>query len=341
MTAVQAKTLAEAYENLKNRPEYVSLIDDLTATGKVYKDEVEQFVYDLSAQLAKEEDLTKDNFESKFKSAVLYLILEDKYSDLTEAVQAAFPDEIKYFLEKGKLPARFEAVKDALMEEMFGSDGGGSGPGGGGPGDGNVANPPLESPDPEKKDETGSAIVSFKDVPANHWARQDIEFMAARSIVKGSDDNLFKPEEQVTRAEFTAFMQRALKLPEPGKNTPVFLDVPSSAWFCNSVAAAAYAGLVKGTGDGYFEPRRSITREEMATVIMRVYLLEQDNLPVGDLTFADASQISPWAKEAVAAAVKLGIIKGMDERHFVPREKATRAQAVVMIKRLLEAAGRL
>ncbi len=341
VAAAQAKTLAAAYEKLKERAEYATLINQLTITGKVYQNEVEQYIYDLSEQLAKE-NLTAENFDSLFLNQALNLIIQQKYENLREAVLIAFPSEINDFFQQGKLPATFATLKDALKQEMFGDSSGGGSPGG----SSGVLGPALKKPGLEPGLEQPLPLkkinVTFKDVPTGYWAWPEIEFMAARSMIKGVGNELFKPEAQVTRAEFAAIIQRAVNLPPAGKDGPEYTDVPADAWFYAPVKAAAAVALVKGTGEGFFEPYRPINREEVATIITRVYLREQDSLPPGaGLAFADAAQISSWAKEAIAVAVKLEIVKGIDERHFAPRQRATRAQAVVMVKRLLEALGKI
>jgi len=56
----------------------------------------------------------------------------------------------------------------------------------------------------------------------------------------------------------------------------------------------------------------------------------------GDLpVFADMEEASEWARADIRAAVHSGIINGREENRFVPKDKATRAEAAVVIKRLL------
>jgi hypothetical protein len=350
---LQAKTLTDAYEKLKTKPEYASLINELTnkltATGKVTENEINQFILDLSNQLA-QENLTLANFEDEFYRNVVELILKNKA--LLAATFQAFPQEINDFLKVKKLPPQYAGLMEALKQEMTSHDGSSPGPGGGsgggetgGDSTGVKKNIPvseekteLKQPvSPAKKEGATQLLITFKDVPTNHWAKQDIELMATLGIVKGVGKDTFKPNDKVTRAEFTAFIQRALDLPLPDTNSPEFLDVSQNAWFYTPVKAVSAANIIKGTKRDYFEPYRFITREEMATVIMRAYMFTAGSLyqNPGPLTFTDASQISSWAKDAVAVSVKLGVVKGINEQHFNPKGQATRAQAVVMIKRLL------
>ena len=88
--------------------------------------------------------------------------------------------------------------------------------------------------------------------------------------------------------------------------------------------------------DGAFRPNDTITREEMAVVIMKAYQF-LGNAPLkGKLSqFADKDTISQWAVDYVDGAVSSGLISGMSDDTFAPKENATRAQVASLIKRLL------
>lgn len=192
------------------------------------------------------------------------------------------------------------------------------------------------------------AVMSFDktfDDIANHWAKEDIELMASRHIVKGKSDNMFDPKGDITRAEFATMLVRIIGA-ELIEGESSFEDVTTDKWYAPYIEAAYQAGLVKGISETEFAPEENITREQMATMIMRAYnhLTEEDYnelVTTTELRFNDESEISDWAHKAVIIASDLGIIKGMTETTFVPKENATRAQSAVMIKRLLEATDNL
>lgn len=180
---------------------------------------------------------------------------------------------------------------------------------------------------------------TFSDI-AGHWAKEDIELMASKHIVKGVDGRAFQPEGKVTRAQFAAMLQRMLGLPDASPAKTTFTDVAPGQWFYGAVEAAAAAGLVQGMGDGRFAPDDLITREQMAVMIARAAKASGRELPSGGtLGFGDAKAVSEWARDAVASAAKAGIIKGRTGNVFAPRDKATRAESSVMIRRLMEHAG--
>lgn len=192
----------------------------------------------------------------------------------------------------------------------------------------------------------GLAVIdkSFADMQG-HWAEEDVTLLASKLLVQGSPEGLFAPEEEVTRAEFAALLTRALGLrPESGDEVPSFSDVKPDDWFAEEVAAAAEAGLILGYEDGEFRPNASITREEMSVMLLRALeaagidtasLIESVKAPAA----ADWSEVSDWAVEAVAVAVDTGLMMGRTDQRFDPQTSANRAEASVVLKRLLQYVG--
>jgi hypothetical protein len=132
---------------------------------------------------------------------------------------------------------------------------------------------------------------------------------------------------------------RALNLNETSVQTP-FTDVPLGSWYRDAISSAYAAGLVKGVTESGFAPDKEITREQMTVLIMRAgkYASEGGIKETGSedsLSFADASSISDWAVKDIIAAVRAGIVNGRTANTFAPQDQATRAEAAVMMKRLL------
>ncbi|WP_248929574.1 S-layer homology domain-containing protein [Paenibacillus hamazuiensis] len=176
---------------------------------------------------------------------------------------------------------------------------------------------------------------------SKHWAKTDVELMASKLIVKGISEEAFGPDQSITRAEFAAMIVRALGITE-NKGAAEFRDVSDKIWFAGAVGAAVKAGLVEGFEDGSFKPDTPITREQMAVMVGRALNYAGKSAGVTGMedklldSFKDKAAISEWARAAVTEAVNAKIIEGMDGGAFVPSDKATRAQAAVMIKRMLK-----
>ncbi|QMV43237.1 fibronectin type III domain-containing protein [Cohnella cholangitidis] len=186
--------------------------------------------------------------------------------------------------------------------------------------------------------EGSQTLKTFSDI-VSHWAKEDIEFLASRNIVKGLSDGRFNPSGEVSRAEFAAMLARAFKL-NAGNGSLPFEDVADKAWYQAEVKAAYQAEWIQGISGTRFAPNDRISREQMAVMIMKAYLHETKGAlkpedAEDDLPFKDAPDISSWAKEYVRLASEQKLIQGIDAS-FKPSLYADRAQAAAMISRLLK-----
>ncbi|WP_405175815.1 S-layer homology domain-containing protein [Paenibacillus sp. FSL H8-0261] len=186
--------------------------------------------------------------------------------------------------------------------------------------------------------------VTFGDI-SSHWAKNEIETLASRLILTGQSTDNFAPQNSVSRAEFAAMLIRSLGL-AAANTTKTFSDVSDLSWYAADTKAAAALGLVQGYEDGTFRPNAPITREQMA--IMATRALKLLNLGAGESgvnpaidAFTDSSTISSWAKEAVNVLTAKGIMKGQSADSFAPGSDTSRAEAAVILARLLKAAGLL
>ncbi|KFI34783.1 hypothetical protein HY02_03615, partial [Peptococcaceae bacterium SCADC1_2_3] len=168
----------------------------------------------------------------------------------------------------------------------------------------------------------------------NHWAKGNIQKLINQGVIGGYPDNTFRPNNSITRAEFTKILVKAMGFAEVKPASPTFADVPSSSWAYGVVEVAAGAGLVKGS-EGKFRPDDPITRQEIAVLLVRGLGKEAD--VIGTVpNFADASRIAPWARGQVIIAAKERLINGYPDNTIKPVKNSTRAEAAVMVCRLLK-----
>ncbi|MDQ0091095.1 hypothetical protein J2T12_004521 [Paenibacillus anaericanus] len=178
--------------------------------------------------------------------------------------------------------------------------------------------------------------LTFSDITA-HWAKKEIEQLASRYIVRGMSSDQFAPGKSVSRAEFAAMLVRALDLQSNGNNI-TYQDVKSNAWYSEAIAAAAHYGLVNGYQEGSFRPDAKVSREEMAVMTARALKLlqvafAQESSQLG--AYKDANQVHAWARADVELLLAVGIMKGQNEASFAPGSHTTRAEAAVILSRLL------
>ena len=182
--------------------------------------------------------------------------------------------------------------------------------------------------------------VEFKDA-AGHWAEEDIDDMGSRMIMGGAGGGKFEPDRGITRAEFTAAVVRALGL-KPGMGENLFEDVKPSDWYYEYIETAYEYGIISGYGKR-FGPADKITSEQAAVIIERAMRITGLNAELLDrdakaliADFGDVEQVSAYAEYSMAACIKTGIITIKNEKLIAPKENITRAEAAVIIRRLLQ-----
>jgi len=163
---------------------------------------------------------------------------------------------------------------------------------------------------------------------SGHWAQQTIEKWVAKGFVSGYLDGTFKPDQGVTRAEFTVMVNKAFDLQNTDA-TCSFSDVSPSDWFYKDVAVAAKSGYTAGYPDNTFQPEKNITRAEASVLVARAKkLATSDSEPV---SFSDAGLIPDWAKGSISVMVAEKLISGYSDGTFKPQNPITRAESLVMI----------
>ncbi len=174
------------------------------------------------------------------------------------------------------------------------------------------------------------AITSFDDLENHNWARQQIAKLDALGIVDGRSDWEYAPGENVTRAELAAFLVRTLGLTNEGGES--FADVPANHAYAKELAQGKAAGIINGIGDNMYNPDANITRQELMTMISRGLALAGE----ADISgFTDNAQVADWALSHVKAMIASGLIKGNADGTLNPLGNTTRAEAAVIMDRIL------
>ena len=226
-----------------------------------------------------------------------------------------------------------EEVKSETVTVSKQASGTTSGSGGGGGGGQTVTpvTPPVTDKPiinaPEKEE-------GFGDIKG-HWAEKEIKELSEKGILNGVSENSFDPDGNLTRAQIAVILKRALNLQNGDME---FSDVSKDAWYYEGVASVGSAGLIMGS-DGYFRPDDKITREELSTIIARIIDSEEKEYSLDNLEFSDKENISDWAVKGITVCYENAIVKGMENGEFMPKNPTTRAQAAVIISKVLQLKG--
>lgn len=176
-----------------------------------------------------------------------------------------------------------------------------------------------------------------------HWAAETVGGLVSKGIISGYEDNTFRPDNLITRAECSVIMARAFSLADGGQATlAAFKDAAGvPAWASGKVAAAVEAGLLNGypeaDGTKTFMPDKQVTRVELATILSRVVTQKLGAQTPAQPDFTDLSSIPAWGVEGVSIAADKGLVNGYPDGTFMPEKPVTRAEASAMIDRLLKA----
>lgn len=175
-----------------------------------------------------------------------------------------------------------------------------------------------------------------------HWASADVNDMSSRLIIQGVTATEFRPEASITRAEFTAIITRALGI-QDAAYTGNFTDVGASDWYAGAVQAADDYNLIDGYEDGTFRPTQSISREEATVVLSRAAGIAGLTSELSDeevtrllSVFTDGSDAASWARDSVASAINLNLMKGKGLTLDL-NANLTRAEAAAVVRRFLQA----
>ena len=178
--------------------------------------------------------------------------------------------------------------------------------------------------------------MPFADVENTDWFYDAVEYVYDNGIMSGTGDTTFSPDIATTRSMIVTILHRMEGT--PSANGEGFADVPAGQWYTNAISWASANGVVSGYGNGMFGPNDPITREQMAAILYRyVQYKEYDHAATGDVSaFADFSQTSDYAVEALNWATGEGLISGVGNNMLDPTGSATRAQAAMILMRFCE-----
>lgn len=186
-----------------------------------------------------------------------------------------------------------------------------------------------------------SSYASFTDME-RHWSQKEVELAAAKGLVEGTGQSMYEPDRAVTRAEFVAMLMRALGRNGFDRNVIPYGDVQASEWYYESVMNAKGLAILEFASLPHFLPKQPLTREEMASMLAAAVSLEhllmpgqQDNLDL----YVDAGSVNPAYLEDVRTMLRLNIMSGTGTSTFSPKGTTTRAQAAVVLIRMLRTLG--
>ena len=178
---------------------------------------------------------------------------------------------------------------------------------------------------------------TFKDVPVGHYAKEAIEYLEERDILKdwvGQDS--FGVGEDITRLQAVLLINRARDISTENRPDPGLVDVPKDYPYYEEIAAAVDEGFIKGTDKKKFEPNQILTRSQMAEIFQRIYKFPT---PTSKHPFTDVK--NEWFADSVARLYAAGITAGVSATEFAPNAIIKKEQFVLFLVRSMDETYRM
>lgn len=177
------------------------------------------------------------------------------------------------------------------------------------------------------------SLSKYRDV-TNGWYYHPVQYVVYYGIMSGTDNNAFAPDMNLSRAMVAQMIYQMAG--KPAAVSGNFRDVAENAWYADAVNWAASQGIVAGYA-GEFAPDRDVTRQELATMLMRYADYKGYDRESGSISgYPDVGSVASWAMDGMEWAVTEGVISGVSNGSTTTLSAsatATRAQAAAMFMR--------
>ena len=307
--------------------------------------EIKEFLYE-SVLLAAICELSDDEVKSVYMDFPAYFDIdrsafEDDLSNIKQAEAVGYVSGTSFETCEAAADALDKKVAELSAKGGSGGNkgGGGSGGSGGNRGGNSSGIGGLLAPVPAVKNENAesSPTAVFSDLAEAAWAEKAILYLNSRGVINGNPDGSFRPNDNITRAEFVKMLTAALEVEESAENSP-FNDVSADSWYAPCVAAAYKWGIVNGDQNGNFCPDAKITRQDMVVMLYRADRAELDKANTEEIAFTDKYTISEYALDAVRYFSAKKIVNGFADGSFGALKNATRAEAAMILYNMINAA---
>lgn len=231
------------------------------------------------------------------------------------------------------------ALEDKIDELCAKKPSSGGGGGGGGTSSGKASGTvQVNVQDYTKGDTEAANTKRFSDLTGSEWAEEAICALADRGIISGVSEGIFEPERSIKREEFVKLILSAFGIDGGEYEDCGFEDMDAEFWAYPYVCRAYKLGIVKGVDDNHFGTNGNISRQDMAVIISRAASTVGIELAsTGDIpNFTDSDEIDSYAADSVNKLSAAGIINGMGDGAFAPKQFATRAQTAVILYRIIK-----
>ncbi len=284
---------------------------------EAYMDDVDAFIGNFKEQIF------EADADTMFITVLLQVMQQEEHIPVLLAFDLMFLEEIAYMLAHRTVPKLLHRFRDVAMRRVVMIE---------------VPTYPAEEPDAPFIPPEPESVKSkyFKDMEAYEYAIEAVDALAELGIVSGVWEEEFLPEKSITREEFSKMLVLAFLDVNDMYIKEVF-ETASGAWYQPYVASAEFYDLSFGYFSWPYAPEQSITREEMVTMAYRASRRAGLSLPElrHAVDFDDMTAMKYYAIEPVQKLQQANIISGVGNNKFDPSGATKRADAALIVYKLL------
>ena len=185
-----------------------------------------------------------------------------------------------------------------------------------------------EQPGKEDKDSESSSSKKRRSKKEEETEIVEEKILLHKAYLFGYEDETIKPENNLTREEASAVLDRVTENKPMTKMIYNYKDVEQNRWSYNNINNLSNKGGIKGYPEGDFKPENKITRAEAATILVR---LENAAMPNKDIPEEIKDH---WARKELVTAIDKGWIKGYEDGSIRADNFITRAEFVTLVNRM-------
>ncbi|MDD4028232.1 MAG: 5'-nucleotidase C-terminal domain-containing protein [Caldisericia bacterium] len=174
----------------------------------------------------------------------------------------------------------------------------------------------------------------------DHWGEEPISFLVDKTVIKGYTDGSFKPNNLITRAEYTTVVLNAYNIPQLKPKTPSFKDVKTTDWYYGIVEGAQAKNMIPFATNQLFMPNKPITRQDAMIELVIAYrddpsppTLSDESQNVFKANVKDWQTISKLAFPYMVYAYENGLITGYADGTIRPEKSISRAETATIVFR--------
>lgn len=320
--------------------EYQDFINPLTNAGAKDSDII-LFFQDVEKYLSKEAEINRENFEPKFKDALLDVAMYREHRRLSPIIFQCYGDDIEEYQNTGVIPKKFENVYAALLDALFGN--------------GFEDKTELAVRYEEYKplydsglsEYTQSTAQSFKDAMEKALSvlskknPDASEISDAKTLIEDAYSSLRKKPKEESSGGFgggggaPSVKEEATVVPPEEvtkEDTAFFTDLNENHWSYNAVKALTERKVINGFEDNTFRPEKLVTREEFAKMICTAFDLKEGT---GKTVYTDALE-NAWYNTYLQCITDSGIMQGIGNGKFGIGNTFTRQDLAVVAYRLID-----